>query len=182
LKSLLLIGGTYLIFTYFFDLTAWLSPPYPILYVVIPTILLLIAKPIGKIFFRVPYLNESLGEMFGFGTIDLAETFLNILSNVASYSRILALAMAHMGLMLIITTLVDMVGSIRFLIPIILILGNLIVIVLEGFLVFIHTLRLHFYEFFGKFYAGDGILYHNIQIKNDFSEVKFTTTNTSQNL
>jgi V/A-type H+-transporting ATPase subunit I len=35
--------------------------------------------------------------------------------------------------------------------------GNLFVIALEGLIVFIHALRLHFYEWFSKFYQGTGV-------------------------
>jgi V/A-type H+-transporting ATPase subunit I len=34
--------------------------------------------------------------------------------------------------------------------------GNIIIIVLEGLLVSVQVLRLHFYEFFSKFVAADG--------------------------
>ncbi|WP_346690869.1 hypothetical protein [uncultured Cloacibacillus sp.] len=39
---------------------------------------------------------------------------------------------------------------------IVLVLGNLIIVGLEGLIVFIQTLRLEYYEFFGKFYKGGG--------------------------
>ncbi|MCG3227036.1 MAG: hypothetical protein H7645_08960, partial [Candidatus Heimdallarchaeota archaeon] len=48
----------------------------------------------------------------------------------------------------------------------ILIIGNIFVIVLEGLLVFVQTLRLHFYEFFSKFYEGSGIQHKPIFIFN----------------
>jgi V/A-type H+-transporting ATPase subunit I len=38
----------------------------------------------------------------------------------------------------------------------VLLLGHLVIVALEGFIVFVQTLRLEYYEFFGKFYHGDG--------------------------
>lgn len=38
----------------------------------------------------------------------------------------------------------------------ILIIGNLLAIALEGLIVFIQDMRLHFYEMFSKFYEGRG--------------------------
>ncbi|HOO87566.1 MAG TPA: V-type ATPase 116kDa subunit family protein, partial [Synergistales bacterium] len=35
--------------------------------------------------------------------------------------------------------------------------GNAVIVGLEGLIVFIQTLRLEYYEFFGKFYHGGGI-------------------------
>lgn len=37
---------------------------------------------------------------------------------------------------------------------IILLVGNIVIVCLEGLIVFIQTLRLEYYEFFGKFYKG----------------------------
>ncbi|TFF93643.1 MAG: hypothetical protein EU544_05575, partial [Promethearchaeota archaeon] len=45
-KIFLLTGGTILIFSYGFNMDAWLSFPYPILLTVIPGLLLIISKPI----------------------------------------------------------------------------------------------------------------------------------------
>jgi V/A-type H+-transporting ATPase subunit I len=36
------------------------------------------------------------------------------------------------------------------------VVGNLIIIVLEGLVVSIQTVRLEYYEFFGKFFRGGG--------------------------
>lgn len=37
-----------------------------------------------------------------------------------------------------------------------LIIGNIVIIGLEGLIVFIQSLRLEYYELFGKYYVGDG--------------------------
>jgi V/A-type H+/Na+-transporting ATPase subunit I len=83
-----------------------------------------------------------------------------LLSNTISYSRILALLMAHWALLLVTYTVADLVGTASTLTLIlsglIIIGGNIFVLALEGLIVFIHTLRLHFYEWFSKFYAGTG--------------------------
>ncbi len=176
LKILILIGGAYVIFNFGFEIDSWLSPdssiPYPILLTVIPALLLLVVKPIGRVF-GVKYLkHESVGGLLGEQAVDVGETFLSILSNVASYSRVLALAMAHMGLMLVIMEIVKMFNSV-IAVVLIVVLGNIFVIVLEGMLAAIHALRLTFYEFFGKFYAANGIAYKYTEISSDYSLIEF---------
>ncbi len=176
LKILMLIGGAFVIFNFSFNIDKWLSPdtspPYPILLPIIPALFLLIVKPMGRIF-GVEYLkHESVGGLLGEQAVDVGETFLSILSNVASYSRVLALAMAHMGLMLVIMEIVKMFNSVIAVILIV-VLGNLFVIVLEGMLAGIHAMRLTFYEFFGKFYAADGIPYKFTEISSKYSVIEF---------
>ncbi len=180
MKILILVGGSTLIFTYMFNLSEWMKPPYPILLPLIPTILLILAKPFGRVF-GISYLQkESFMELFGEQTIDVAETYLGILSNVASYSRLLALAMAHMGLMLVFTTLATEIINIEMnpiaemiIVGIILVFGNLLVIVLEALFAAIHAIRLTFYEFFGKFYVADGIPFSSTKIESIYSYLEF---------
>ena len=74
--------------------------------------------------------------------------------------------------MLVIMEIVDMFNSV-IAVALIVVLGNLFVIVLEGMLAAIHALRLTFYEFFGKFYSADGIPYKFTEISSDYSLIEF---------
>ncbi len=176
-KIWLLTGGTILIFTFSFDVYVWMAPPYPILLPLLPGILLILLKPFGKLF-RVSYLKEeSIGGLIGEGTMESFETLLSIMSNVASYIRLLALALAHISLMVAIQAMMDLIqggGVINEIISIIgLVFGNIIVILLEGLLVFINAIRLHFYEFFFKFYQGSGVTYIPFYLDDTYSVVSF---------
>ena len=177
IKIFLLTGGTILIFSFGFDLSTWFAFPYPILLVLIPGILLLILKPLGKLF-GISYLQkESFGGLLGEGSIEAFDTVLSVMSNVASYIRLLALALAHIALLYSINVMVNLIQGTGIGVAIInfigLVFGNMIVILLEGLLVFLNTLRLHFYEFFFKFYQGSGIKYFPFYLDNHFSVIKF---------
>ena len=74
-----------------------------------------------------------------------------------------AFAINHVGLCMAIYILSDMVtgaGSTA-----ITIIGNAIVIVLEGLIVAIQVLRLEYYELFSRFYTGDGKEYKPLREK-----------------
>ena len=179
IKIILLTGGTILIFTYGIDIYTWLAPPYPILLVLIPGLLLFLLKPLGKLF-GISYLQEeSYGGLIGESSMEAFDTALSVMSNVASYIRLLALALSHIALLFSINVMVNLTeiegvgGEIVNLVG--LIFGNMIVILLEGLLVFINSLRLHFYEFFFKFYQGSGIGYFPFYLDNNFSIINFRT-------
>ncbi|MHA1672484.1 MAG: V-type ATPase 116kDa subunit family protein [Promethearchaeota archaeon] len=175
-KLIILWGGAYVILVHSFRMDEWFSPdapiPYPILLPILPAIPLLFGKSIGKLI-GISYLqHESVGGLIGEQTVEVGETYLSMLSNVASYTRLLALAMAHMGLMLVVTELVNLVNSTIGVI-LVLVIGNLFVIVMESVLAGIHALRLTFYEFFSKFYAADGIPYEYTKIDSEYSVIEF---------
>lgn len=109
-------------------------------------------------------LRNFLGGI-GMGIMNLLETFSSFISNTISYGRMLAMLIAHVVFLSVINTLAELSGFIVWQI-LILIIGNIFVIVLEGLLVFVQTLRLHFYEFFSKFYEGSGIQHKPIFIFN----------------
>jgi len=177
IKILLLTGGAILILGFGFNINTWFTFPYPILLVIIPGILLFVLKPIGKIL-NISYLKkESYGGLIGEGSIEAFDTFLSVMSNVASYIRLLALALAHVALLLSINAMSSLIQGEGLGIEIISLIGsifgNLIVILLEGLLVFLNTMRLHFYEFFFKFYQGSGTEYFPFYLDNDYSVMIF---------
>ncbi|NLK19248.1 MAG: ATPase, partial [Synergistaceae bacterium] len=92
-------------------------------------------------------------------TFSVFHALLSFLSNTASFVRLAAFALNHAGLSAAVFMLSDMVrnlpGGVVFRAAVLL-AGNIIIVGLEGLIVFIQTLRLEYYEFFSKFYQGGG--------------------------
>jgi len=97
----------------------------------------------------------------GFGVL---ETVLSALSNTISFIRVGAFALNHVGLYIAFATMAKMANS-GIASLIILVIGNIIIIGLEGLIVFIQALRLEYYELFSKYFRGDGIEYEPVKIK-----------------
>lgn len=95
----------------------------------------------------------------------IMETLLSILSGTVSFIRVGAFAISHVGLFLAFETMAHMIGT-----PvgsaIVLTLGNVLVIALDGLIVFIQGLRLQYYELFSRYYKGDGIEFKPMNINN----------------
>jgi V/A-type H+-transporting ATPase subunit I len=173
------IGSVYLIAAYQLDFAAWFRGP--ILLALIPFLVLIFGKTIFSASTRlswrsieVPSEQPSLGQRI-FESSDLVT---RLLSNTISYTRILALLMAHWALILVVYTVAGLIGSASILSAvlsgIIVVAGNIFVIALEGLIVFIHTLRLHFYEWFSKFYMGTGTEFTPFRQNFLYTEVKLT--------
>ncbi len=92
-------------------------------------------------------------------TFTVFHDLLSFLSNTASFVRLAAFALNHAGLSAAVFMLSDMVHSLpggALFRAAVLLLGNIVIVGLEGLIVFIQTLRLEYYEFFSKFYHGGG--------------------------
>ena len=155
-KMAFYLGAVYLVAVYQLDFGVWLTGP--VLLVLVPFFVLVL----GKVAFSWKQASVS-GEK-----VSVVERFFEssdfvtrLLSNTMSYTRILALLMAHWALILVVYTISGLIGSSSaltlILSGIIIVAGNLLVIALEGLIVFIHALRLHFYEWFSKFYQDSGV-------------------------
>jgi V/A-type H+-transporting ATPase subunit I len=96
--------------------------------------------------------------------VELLEIFSGYLSNTLSFMRVAGLGIAHVCLMIAFFTLAGMTSGIASVL--ILILGNLLVIGLEGLTAGIQALRLNYYEFFTKFFHGTGKLYTPISLNS----------------
>ncbi len=100
----------------------------------------------------------------GMGLMNLLESFSGFVSGTISYGRILAMLIAHTVFLTVINTLAE--GQFILVQIIILVIGNVFVLVLEGLLVFVQDLRLHFYEWFSRFYKGSGIPFLPVYVFN----------------
>ena len=97
--------------------------------------------------------GKSVGNFIIEGIIELFETCLSYLTNTMSFLRVGGFILSHAGMMLVVNVLAGDggVGTV-----IVQIIGNAVVIGMEGFLVGIQVLRLEFYEIFGRFYVAGG--------------------------
>jgi len=97
--------------------------------------------------------------------VELLEIFSGYLSNTLSFMRVAGLGIAHVCLMISFFTLADMTSGVFSLL--ILVLGNILVIGLEGLSAGIQALRLNYYEFFTKFFHGTGRLHTPISLSSE---------------
>ncbi|MDE3068273.1 MAG: hypothetical protein KGJ60_12065 [Verrucomicrobiota bacterium] len=92
--------------------------------------------------------------------VEAFEAAMNYLSNTVSFVRLAAYAMSHSALLLAAFMMAEQVrhwsSGGALLGVLVIILGNLLAMVLEGIVAAVQALRLEYYEFFGKFFSGDG--------------------------
>ena len=119
---------------------------------------LLLAAAAGATWFIAGHAIAARRHRFvaaGEALTELLESVLQILVNTLSFVRVGAFALAHAGLSLAVVGLteapVSAVGKV-----IVLILGNVLIVVLEGLVVGIQTTRLVLFEFFVRFLRAEG--------------------------
>lgn len=94
--------------------------------------------------------------------MDLFEGAISMLSNTLSFVRVGAFAVAHGGLSLAIFSLAGTEPTIGFWVTII--IGNIFITGFEGLIVYIQTMRLHYYEILGKFFHGGGMRFEPLRL------------------
>jgi len=103
--------------------------------------------------------EESVAIMLVEGMVEVLLKIVEFLANSVSYARLGILMIVHVVLMGVVNLAWTSLGAAG--IPI-LIFGNIGVMMLEGLIVYIQDLRLHLYEWFTKFYEGEGIPFKTI--------------------
>ena len=106
---------------------------------------------IGIIDGHINWKPKSVGEFLMQSIFEVIEHILSYFSNTMSFLRVGAFVLVHAGMMMVVFSLAGENENI-----IIIALGNLIVIALEGLIAGIQALRLEFYELFSHFFEGDG--------------------------
>ena len=139
-------------------------------------IFVLVGLPAILIFIKEPYHYFHHKTLKGFNplmilnflmqwVVELLEIFSGYLANTLSFMRVAGLGIAHVSLMIATFTIAEMTSGI--LSFVVIILGNVLVIGLEGLSAGVQALRLNYYEFFTKFFHGTGKLYTPISLNSD---------------
>jgi V/A-type H+/Na+-transporting ATPase subunit I len=128
----------------------------------IPLVALFLAEPVAQLIDGREEGEEKAGltgVLVG-GLVGLIEAFSYYASNTMSFLRVGAFALAHGVLSFVVFTMGELVrsrapGGILFEI-IVFLIGNAVIIALEGLIVTIQVIRLQYYEFFSKFFTHTG--------------------------
>ena len=145
-----IFGGSFIVF----DFVGLLIPVFCIFF--------------GPVIWRIiagerPVLEHGLMTFIMEGFVEVLETVSTYISNTVSFLRVGAFALSHSILSFIVFTFSSLLaqsgtaGTITAVF--IMILGNAIIIVLEGMIVAIQVIRLQYYEFFNKFFVETGVEY-----------------------
>ena len=141
-----------------FGIPGVFNPVTIILFIVIPIILIFFKEPLERKMHHHKMFPDGVGGFIIEGFFELFEVVLSYVTNTLSFLRVGGFVLSHAGMMLVVATLMNMTsgaGSI-----LVMILGNLFVMGLEGLIVGIQVLRLEFYEMFSRYFEGDGNIFN----------------------
>ena len=124
--------------------------------------------PIGIIDKHPDWKPESVLDFVLQNIFELIEYILSYFSNTVSFLRVGAFVIVHASMMMVVFTL----GADGSNIPVV-IIGNIVVIALEGLLTGIQGLRLEFYEMFSRFYDGGGRAFEPVRLQPSKDTVKY---------
>ena len=125
--------------------------------IVLSVLVMFFKEPLTKIVEKKkgPKIEGGIGMFFVQGFFEMFEVMLSFFSNTLSFVRIGAFAVSHAAMMSVVLMLAgaENGGSPNW---VVIVLGNLFVMGIEGLIVGIQVLRLEFYELFSRYYKGDG--------------------------
>ena len=122
----------------------------------VPLILIFLEEPLKNLVSKKqPLIEDSKGIFAATAFFELFDYLITYLSNALSFLRIGVFAISHAAMMQVVMTLAgaENGGSANI---VVVIIGNIIVMAMEGLVVGIQVLRLEYYEMFGRFYEGSG--------------------------
>ena len=138
----------------------------PILVMVIMMLVMVFKEPLAHLVEgQKPLIKGETSAYFIESGFEGFETLLSTLSNSISFIRVGAFALNHAGLFLAFSVMASLVPNI-FAKIIILVLGNVLILSLEGLVVLIQSLRLQYYEMFSKYFGGDGTPYNPLKLED----------------
>lgn len=143
--------------------------PVSVLYIIVlGALVLLFGKNIFVKLLGLGHSNESWTVVMFENVIEMLELLIGYLTGTISFIRIAAFALSHIGLFTAVFMLSDMAAQFKggeVFSWVILVFGNILIIGFEGIIVAIQSLRLEYYEFFGKFFVDGGNKFNPIKVK-----------------
>lgn len=130
------------------------TPVFIGLFVALPLVIIFLKEPLGHLLHKKNPFPDGVGGFVIESFFEMFEVLLSFVSNTMSFLRVGGFVLSHAGMMAVVMTLSGMVGAGAS--PIVIIIGNLFVMCLEGLIAGIQVLRLEFYEIFSRFFEGDG--------------------------
>lgn len=134
-----------------------------------PAVLWPLLGPAIILFFKGPFERHSRNPLWWLmeWVIELLEIFSGYLANTLSFMRVAGLGIAHVTLMIAFYQIARMASpeGMNAVGVLILVVGNVIVIVLEGLSAGIQSLRLNYYEFFSKHFQPSGVPYTPVSLE-----------------
>jgi len=145
------------------NVTSW---PSLVVFLGIPLSVFMLRGFIGVAFFNADR-PESIVEYIIETLLEVLELAMGLLANTVSFIRVGAFALSHTGLGIVTYTLAAIYDPAMKSIGVylIIILGNIFIIGFEGLVCGIQSMRLEYYEFFSKFFKGDGAAFTPFVLK-----------------
>lgn len=126
--------------------------------------IIIVHRPLHRLLVKREHLGEVVKRQGFFteiieSTVEFFDDIIRYLANTISFIRVAAFALAHAALFIAVFSIANLVahekpGGVPY--WLVLIVGNIVIILLEGLVVSIQVVRLEYYEFFSKFFRGGG--------------------------
>lgn len=142
---------------------------YVVVFLVIPLLVMYMQEPIAQLLDEGKIHIESVPDLLISGFFEMFVTMLEFLANTVSFLRVGGFILAHTGMMSVVLTLANMTSGVGYVV--VMVIGNIFVICLEGLLVAIQALRLNYYELFSRFYEADGEAFEPLRFTPDTVEL-----------
>ncbi len=143
------------------DLVAKAAPP-----IIIATVAVMIYGAKKEEEEAAKHGHDEGGGLMGIIIEVILVRIIEVLSNVISYTRIGIMLLVHSALLVTVNTSYVGGGGIAVLIG-----GNIGIMLIEGLIVYIQTIRLHLYEWFPKWYVGEGTDFKKLVPKMLYSNI-----------
>jgi V/A-type H+-transporting ATPase subunit I len=132
---------------------------------VLPLFCIFMKEPLERLIHKKKeWFPEDKAEFFVETFFEMFDILLSFVTNTISFVRVGAFALNHAGMLMVVFIFAEMAKGIGNLF--VLIIGNILVIALEGLIVGIQVLRLEFYELFSRFFSGEGRPFVPLTIEN----------------